>query len=665
MYRLSTPLTAVKGIGPALAAAFDQQKMHTVRDIVMYIPLRYEDRSTKKTIAELQSNELVTIAAEVTTSSNYYKGRRSIQSATVKDDTGRLKLMWFNNPHIVARFKKGERIFISGKINDRGVMVQPIVETISDDTIHTGRLVPIYSLIPNIPGATLRRLLKHVIDHLDVSVNNFETFLQQEKISPLRDAITHIHFPENESTIIQARERFAIEELLALIQHSQQLKEKWQSGNPAVKISVSEKIVEIKKTLPFSLTTAQERCINEILNDLQSTIPMNRLLIGDVGSGKTAVAGFACVETLAAGFHVAFVAPTQILAEQHYATFQKLFPRLRVQLLTAKTKKSDQIFSEEPTLFLGTHAVLHQLEKIKPALLIYDEQHRFGVEQRSIAQHLLLRPHILTLSATPIPRTLMLTIFSHLQLSLIDEMPAGRQPVKTWVVPESKRKNAYGWIEKQLKTTSDQAFIVCPFIDQSETDGFEHIAAATEMFAEVKKLFPKMAIALLHGKLAKEEQKNITQQLYERKINILVTTPIVEVGIDVPAATIIVIEAAERFGLASLHQMRGRVGRAGQEAFCLLFTNSKNTDTKKRLKFFSETHDGIKLAEQDLQRRGAGDIFGTQQHGFDELHFASWTNVELIAKAKHLSEVMAQQQLTWQPFIQLKKGDESDIPLAN
>ncbi len=659
MYSLETPLDTVKGVGPSISKTLAARNFLTVKDLVLFVPLRYEDRSLKKMIYQLIPNEVVTIEAEVVTSNNYYKGRRSIQSATVKDHTGRVKLMWFNNPHIVNRLQNGQKLFISGKLNDKGIIVQPTVETVSNNTTHTGRLVPIYSVIPNLAPATFRKILKHILDNLDQIDDHLRTF---SDICELRRCLTQIHFPDSEESIISARERLALEELLMLIEHSHHLKKEWQIGNPAHAISTT-----VQPQLPFTLTTAQQRCVQEILTDLDKKTPMNRLLIGDVGSGKTAVAGMACAQALAAGYHCALVAPTQILAEQHYVTLQKLFPTFHVQLLTAKQKFDEN--KTAPTLYIGTHAVLHHLKEIQPALLIYDEQHRFGVAQRSAAQHLPIRPHILTLSATPIPRTLMLSIFSHLQLSMIDEMPPGRKVVKTWVVPEQKREDAYVWLTKELKASTQfaQCLVVCPFIDQSESDGLQHIAAATEMFAKLQKTFAKSGarLALLHGRLAKNDQQTITKKLYAQEIDVLVTTPIVEVGLDLPAATIIIIEAAERFGLASLHQMRGRVGRAGQEAYCLLFTNAKNGDAHKRLKEFSQTHNGMKLAEQDLQRRGAGDIFGTQQHGFDELQFANWSNLELTTKAKMIADTLEKSGQLLHPFLTLHHVSGEDIPLAN
>ncbi len=682
MYSLETPLSVVKGVGPKLVEIFAGRNLLTVKDLLLFVPLRYEDRSTQVTIRQLmesQTNELVTLQARVHSTGNYYKGRRSIQSATVADETGKLKLMWFNNHFIIEKLKVGQEYLISGKLNDRKMMVQAVVEDVKDDTIHTGRLVPIYSNVTTIKQGTLRRILKHILDHLNPIQDPLAKHTSE--FQPLLSCVTGLHFPDTEDHVVQARERLALEELLSLMEKSRQIKEEWSRGKKALEVQLpvepTSAITElIPATVPFELTPAQLRATSEILTDLQQSVPMNRLLIGDVGSGKTVVAGTAGFHILQNGHSVALIAPTRILAEQHAETIKKLFPDLEFELITAGNKKkvANKTNAGQPTapkLYIGTHALINRLAEIKPGLVIYDEQHRFGVSQRSAAEafHATYFPHILTMTATPIPRSLMLTIFSHLSLSLIDEMPKGRLPVKTWLVPESKRSDSYTWIAEQLAGAksvgqSNQALVICPFIDPSNSLALENVAAVKETFAEIKKAFPKSSVELLHGRLKKNEQTEITQRLFSREIEILVTTPIVEVGVDLPAASMIIIEAAERFGLASLHQLRGRVGRAGQQAYCLLFTSSKSAEARERLTKFTQITNGHQLAELDLQHRGAGDIFGTQQHGFDDLQFASWANVELISQARSLFAQL-ETDPTWQPFLTIKTKTEAPTPLAN
>jgi len=653
MYSLAGRLTNIAGVGPSVADKLAEKNIHTIKDLLLWVPLRYEDRSKQKLIMDLVKDELVTIVAEVTAVSNQYKGRRSMQRATVRDSSGALKLIWFNSPYIKDTLQKGKVYFFSGKLNNRGMMAQPKVEKVSNDAIHTNRLVPIYSLVPEIKPGNMRRYLKELIDNLDPVEDSLS---KNYDLLPLNETFRHLHFPDDQELTIKARERLAIEELLGLMKHSHQIKQQWKDDASAHLIEVSEK--NLIPELPFTLTNAQQRSIKEILTNVQSTTPMNRLLLGDVGSGKTVVAGIAAMHALQNNHHVAFVAPTQILAEQHLETLNQLFPGINIQLLTAKTKFTS---SNQPTLYLGTHAVINKFQEIKPAFVIYDEQHRFGVDQRSEISKLALKPHVLTMSATPIPRSLMLTIFSHLELSVIDEMPAGRKPVKSWLVPEKKRTESYEWIKQQLKKSGGQALIICPFIDPSDVPAFEKIKAVTTVYENLESEFADFKVELLHGRLPQKRKDQVTQDLFNQKVDVLVTTPIVEVGIDLPAASIIIIESTERFGLASLHQLRGRVGRAGQQAYCLLFPSSSSPETKQRLEIFTQTNDGMKLAEFDLKNRGAGDLFGTDQHGFDQLQFANWTNVELITQARLIFDQLKDNS-DWKPLIDSSATNSSPTP---
>jgi len=687
MYSLSSTLSRIKGVGPALEATFAQNELTTVNELLLHIPLRYEDRSARVNIADLKVGELVTLTGKILSPRNFYKGRRSIQSATLADETGKVKLMWFNNPHVIERFRVTGNFLVSGKLNDKKTIIQPTVESFKEEggQIHTGRLVPIYSSIKDVPAGTLRKILKEIVDHLTIHEDSFANeHVVTNGFLNLEDSLKQIHFPESEAQITIARERLALEELVQLILHSHRLKEQWKSLHQATTFPKPK--TELLNKLPFELTNAQKRCVQEITHELTHEEPMNRLLLGDVGSGKTAVAGLACQQVMSHGANCCLVTPTQILAEQHAQSLHKIFPEMQIEVVTSQTTKQTakskkekedvaQNMTKRPTLFVGTHAILTRLELFKPGLLIYDEQHRFGVQQRSAAFGLERQPHILTLTATPIPRTLLLTIFSHLSLSVIDEMPAGRKPVETRLVEMDQRGKAYDWIAQILHTahlnkSPSQALVICPFIDPSEEKAFEDVAAATQVFAEITKRYQKtdIKLALLHGRMKKKAQQEITTQLFAQNVDLLVTTPIVEVGLDLPAAKIIVIEAAERFGLASLHQLRGRVGRAGQQAYCILLTTSKADNVKDRLAQFCETHDGLKLAEQDLQRRGAGDIFGTQQHGLDQLLFANWTNLDLITKAKRLTDHIISQNITWKSPLEkifAKYSEDAEIPLAN
>lgn len=677
MYHLFNSLSQVKGIGPNLATTFAQRQLTTVKDLLTFLPLRYEDRSQRVTISQLQPKQLVTFSATVVSTSNFYRGRRSIQSAVVKDETGKIKLMWFNNRFVLSKLITGKNFLFSGELGDRGVMVQPVVEDDKIDTIHTDRLVPIYSTIPDVKQGNLRRLLYEILQHLepipDPVVAQTET-----PVLDLTTSFHQLHFPDTPEKVVAARERLALEELLGLIKKSQDIKNSWEkeANAPAITlqpVTQPSRWEYLPSSIPFELTADQLKVTQEIFHDLQQPYAMNRLLVGDVGSGKTVVAGLAALQMILNQHSAALIAPTRILAEQHFATLKHLFPDVSLTLVTSQNKltaKEVTLVSQnqDPTLYIGTHALLTHLAMIKPGLIIYDEQHRFGVNQRSEALNLPYSSHILTMSATPIPRSLMLTIFSHLSLSTIDELPAGRKPTKTWVVPKAKRDDAFTWIAKELSSnkkgkTQNQAIVVCPFIDPSNALALENVAAVNDTYEKLIKFYkaeklnyiPK--IGLLHSRLKKTDQAEVIEKLYAGKIDLLVTTPIVEVGVDLPKASIIVIEAADRFGLASLHQLRGRVGRAGQQGYCLLFSSDKESP---RLEKFSQLHKGSQIAELDLEYRGAGDIFGTQQHGFDQLQFASWANTELISQARKVFEKLPS---TNQPLFYQKMAAQT--PLSN
>jgi ATP-dependent DNA helicase RecG len=712
MYTLSTPLGAVHGIGEMLRKKLYDQEIRTVLDLLLSVPLRYEDRSDFRAIDELEVDQLATIKATVQSISSFYKNKRLISSAVVVDETDRLKLMWFNNRFVNNTLKAEHEYYFSGKLSKYGTMTQPTFEAVKRDTIHTNRLVPLYTSTLDFKQGTLRRILKHICDELQPE-QDILAKLSARAGYPLPDLATtfkQLHFPDEAESVVLSRERLAMEELLNLIKHSQSIKAEWQKSGAAVAHILPAKDELIPRTIPFALTPSQLRSLDEILSDLQQSQPMNRLLIGDVGSGKTVVAGLALRVSVQNGGYGCLVAPTQILAEQHAQTLVRFFPDVPIVFLTGKgmfrwqddawqpEKRSDGL--PEACLLVGTHAVLNFLNKQtlqRPlGMIVYDEQHRFGVKQRANIASLSPRPHVLTMTATPIPRSLMLTIFSHLELSTIDELPKNRVPTKTWVLPESKRASMFAWLLEQMGVGEERkegqevkvgegkkervgveeragenkqekraigaflTLVVCPFIDQSAHESLTNVAAAAERFAEITASVPDgVVVELLHGKLNQTEKDRLLKRLFAQEIDILVTTPIVEVGMDLPQASAIVIEAAERFGMASLHQLRGRVGRAGQQGYCLLFQSGSGAG-RERLKQFEQIHNGRELAELDLRHRGAGDLFGTAQHGFDQLQFASWTNLELIA---HAQKIAQQLPPDWKSILQLHTED--DVPAAN
>lgn len=695
MYTFTTPIAAVKGIGPKLQAQLFDAGIQTVADLLRTVPLGYEDRSQLLPVAALKQQEpntLCSIRAQVRNTSMIRRTGRTMQTASVADATGSTRLIWFNNSFVLQSLKRGEWYYFAGKMSKSGTLVQATFERAGGETLHTNRLVPRYTGTLLLKQGTLRRILKHILDDLvehekpEHDVLSLEGQKLSYSIPPICQSLSNLHFPDSAADVPAARERLALEELIGLIKQSHTLKKEWQQLSTATfqlqqlpkHQTNSEKMQTVLGTyhppaLPFSLTNAQKTAVQDLLNDLAQPHAMNRLLVGDVGSGKTIVAFLSIEAVLQSGAHAVLIAPTQILAEQHATKFQQQFPNMQCTLVTGKTQPSS---TSQPTCFIGTHAVLnrwHDLAGSRPiGLVIFDEQHRFGVGHRSelfahTQQH---TPHRLTMTATPIPRSLVLTIFSHLSLSVIDELPANRLPTKTWLLPEKKRDSFHEWLLEQIQTGKSreklfQAIVVCPFIDTSEQESHEHIPAATERFAELSTwgAANKLSVALLHSRLPAKQKEHTIKALFAGEIDILVTTPIVEVGVDIPQASAMVIEAAERFGLASLHQLRGRVGRAGQQGYCALFRSPGQPGTpSKRLKLFCETNSGQELADLDLQFRGPGDLFGTQQSGFDHLQFASWTNFELIAKAKQLAEHLP---TDWKSFLELNNTGRDQILLAN
>ncbi len=641
MYSLSSSLSTVAGVGPKLMEHFTAAGLQTIHDLILYLPLKYFDFSEFVSIADIIPGQTVTLQATVTSIRFFYKNKRPITSVVITDGTANCTLWWFNTTFISKTLKKDTEYYFSGTVTDKKSMVQPSFEKVSDDTTHTGRVVPQYSTSLDIPQGTLRRILKECVRGLLAAPDELSEKAASLGLSvlSLTDTLQNLHFPVDAERVTEARERLALEELIQLMRHSTYLKNEWATLGSAQAIAPSEP--RIPASIPFALTGAQERCSAEICADIGRDVPMNRMLVGDVGSGKTIVAGIAALQVYRAGQTTALVAPTRILAEQHFQTIQKMLPELPVELITGGTRKKSAPRVATPRLVIGTHAVLNVLEELAPALLIFDEQHRFGVLQRSSLQKLAIKPHMLTMTATPIPRSLLLTLFAHMSYSVIDELPKNRIPTKTWLVPEEKRTSSYEWLLDHIAESNGtfQALIVCPFINTSESESLENVASATETFQEVKKFCGKRAhVALLHGRQKAEEKSAVIAGLTSGAISIVVTTSIVEVGIDLPQASAMIIEGAERYGLSSLHQLRGRVGRAGQQGYCLLFTtNVQKGDKKKRLQHFTEITSGQKLAELDLERRGAGDLFGTAQHGFGTLQYANWTNLQLVAQAQQLA----------------------------
>lgn len=614
-----------------------------VEDFLFHIPFRYDDYSLVSKIGQVQAGEIVTIKGTVEEIHNQYTRRyKTIQRAVVKDETGSIDILWFNQPFLTKAIKTGDLISLSGKVEMDGNKIQiisPDYEIVfNNQVIHTGRLVPVYPETHGISSKWLRRQIFKLLEEKN-QIKEFlpKKLIEENNLMHLSDAIEKIHFPNNFNEAEKARDRLAFDELFELQLSALIRKKTWEKNTIAKPWqNFQEKIDKLITKLPFELTNAQKRSVGEILKDLISKKPMNRLLEGEVGSGKTIVGAIAMYAAFLNGFQSAFMAPTEILAQQHFKTISELLSpfKVKVELMTGSTKKSTDNFD----IAIGTHALVYSKVKFKKlGLVIVDEQQRFGVEQRTIIREKGENVHLLTMTATPIPRTIALTMYGDLDLSILDEMPIGRKLVKTWLVPPEKRSGAYAWIEKQIKEQGDQVFIVCPFIEESET--MITVKAATKEFERLKtEVFPNLKLGLLHGKLKAKEKQEILNAFRNKEFDILVSTPVVEVGIDIPNATVMLIEEADRFGLAQLHQMRGRVGRSDKQSYCLLFTGSKNPATIERLKALETLYSGAELAELDLKLRGPGQIFGTSQHGRQVLKVASFSDFALIEKTKKEAE---------------------------
>lgn len=617
----------------------------TFKDFLYHLPSRYEDFSLVSPIGQLQEGEQVTIQGIVTAITNSFtKSGKRLQKATITDTTGSISIIWFNQPFIAKTIAKGDRVSLAGRVGsftNQLVLESPEYELLPEGAqpLHTGRLIPIYPETKGVSSKWLRRQAYKIlqqstqglIEHLPSSIMDKYDFL------PIKETFEHIHFPSSLESAAKARERLAFDELFLLQLAAKQRKKQWkqETKSHAFTIASHEKAIDaFWNALPFEPTNAQQRAIHEIIADITKPEPMNRLLEGDVGSGKTVVAAFGMYVAHINGFQSVLMAPTEILAQQHYKTINNLLSPLGVTVGLAIGSKKSSVPNAQFSILIGTHAVLSKgiaFEKL--GFVVIDEQHRFGVEQRAILSEKGKNPHVLTMTATPIPRTVALTLYGDLDVSYLDEMPKGRKRVKTWLVPQMKRDNAYDWIKKELIGTDSQAFIICPLIEESEN--LQTVKAAAKEFERLQKdVYPNLKLGLLHGRLKAKEKDIVLEQFKERAFDILVATPVVEVGIDIPNATIIVIEASDRFGLSQLHQLRGRVGRGDKQSYCLLFTESSNMQTFNRLKSLESIYFGPELAELDLKLRGSGDIYGTKQHGFRELKIASFTDIPLIEKAK-------------------------------
>jgi len=682
MLLLSDDISKTPKIGPRYKSLLNKMNISTILDMLYHFPFRYEDRSNIKKISNLQKGEKAVVIAKISSVKNIFtKNEKKITKGVAMDDTGEVQLIWFNMHYISRNIRVGETYLIYGKVEEfekKNTFIVPETELYEKEGLHMGRIVPIY---PTTEGISTKWIRTRINDLLNGAQDNsklqkLEEFLPKEIIDKRRfldweNSIKSIHFPEEFCTLEKARERLAYEELFIELYQSTILEKKWKSKKNAMPLIPREEgkiIEEFISNLPFELTQSQNIAIKDILADLEKPYSMNRLLEGDVGTGKTIVAIIAAYQAILNNTSVLCMAPTEILAQQHFETFKRFLEPLGIETIlvtrVSKNKKGNidkkaQPQRRKPHVQIGTHALLYQQEKLENiGLVIIDEQHRFGVEQRTQ----LLRtsekttPHLLTMTATPIPRTLALTLYGDLDISVLKDHPNKERKIITKVVPTSKQKEIYEFIAKQNMS----AFIVCPFIEESRAENLESIKAATAEFAKLKEgVFVDQKCALLHGKMTFEEKAKIIGEFRSGKIKVLVSTPVIEVGIDVPDADVMVIESAERYGLASLHQLRGRVGRGSKKGYCFVFPTNYSKKAYSRLKYLEETLDGLKLAEIDLRLRGQGDIFGKLQHGFLDFKLADITDLDFVKMVREdVNEIVDREKRfpLLENFLEIKKG---------
>ncbi|HSX49040.1 MAG TPA: ATP-dependent DNA helicase RecG [Candidatus Saccharimonadales bacterium] len=632
-------------VGPSYGKKLKKLEIETVWDILHHVPTRFLDFSLNSPINNLQIGEIATVKGKIESFRNQYtRTGKTMQILTIADDTGRINATWFNQPFLSRNFIEGTEISLAGKLDWIGrnkTLIAPEYEIIKENVeqIHTGRLIPIYSETAGISSKWLRRRLFDAWKRYKDSLEEFlpKEVLEKYKLLDFGESLDKVHFPKTMEDFTEGKRRLAFNELLFLHLANIKRKRKWQKNKVSAKLKIeNDSLEKFIKKLPFELTKSQQKVVNEILIDLEKDIPMNRLLEGDVGSGKTVVAATAMHAATLNGKKSVIMAPTQILAEQHFKTLSNLFSDLKVGLFTGTRKDEGEM-----DIIVGTHALLTSKVSMEDvALVVVDEQHKFGVEQRNALVKKGKAPHVLAMTATPIPRTVALTFFGDIDLSVLNELPKGRQEIVTWIVPSEKRDSGFDWIHKLIKKEKIQAYVVCPLIDESETETMTDVRAVSKEYEELKKRFKDLNIGILHGRLKAKEKTDVIEKFHNGEIDILVTTPVVEVGVDVANATIMVIEAADRFGLASLHQLRGRVGRGQKKSYCLLLSESDSEKSGIRLTALKTSTSGFELAEIDLAMRGPGEIFGKKQSGFPELKIASWNDIEMIKETKEVAEEM-------------------------
>lgn len=667
MIDLKKDIQFIKGVGPSRVKLLNKLGINNLEDLITYYPRNYEDRGKPKTISELVDGEETLISAFVVARMSEVRIRKNLTlcKVVVRDETGTAQITWYNQSYLKNSLKVNERYKFYGKVSNKygKIDIQSPVFEPEGETKKTGKIIPIYPLTYSLSQNTIRKIIENGLSEVNGKLEETipEYLLEKYSLCDINTAISKIHFPDNFAEFNLARKRLVFEELLSMQLALLSLKNKYEVKKTGIAFDKSAKMSDVIDNLPFKLTGAQARVLEEIDSDMEKDRPMNRLLQGDVGSGKTVIALIAAYKAVKSGYQAAIMAPTAILASQHLETFLDILGDTGIRcelLISAITKKKKEellgrLERGEIDIIIGTHALLEENVKFnKLGLVVTDEQHRFGVRQRAIIAEKGNNPDVLVMTATPIPRTLALILYGDLDISIIDELPPNRKKIETFAVKKDMEQRVNAFISKNIDE-GRQCYIVCPLVEENEEINAKSVM---EIFEEYKtKIFPNYKVEYLHGKMKQKEKDAIMEEFKNGNINILISTTVIEVGVNVPNANIMIIQNAERFGLAQLHQLRGRVGRGEHQSYCILKYEGNSRIIKERMDVITKTNDGFVISEKDLELRGSGEFFGTRQHGIPEFKIANLFEDMTILKGV---QAVALSIIDKDPYLENKENEK-------